>query len=80
MAEGEDFASADAEVGRRLAAERPVPRAGFRAELRSSLMRSQGSEVAPRRLGLLIAAYAGSGAALLILAGLGLAGSGPLGA
>ena len=69
------------EVGRRLESERPVPRAGFRAELRAHLA-EHGRRPAtwrPRRLGLAIAGYAGSGLVLLVVAAVGLAGAGPLG-
>ena len=63
----------------RLGAERPIPRAGFRAELRSHLIdASRERTPAPRRLRLLITAYAVSGAALLVVAATGVAGAGPL--
>ena len=60
-----------------LSAERPVPRAGFRAELRLSLLRGRAAR-RPRRLSLLIAAYTGSGSLLIVVAALGLGGVGPL--
>ena len=68
-------------VARRLEEERPVPRAGFRAELRSKLL-TAGREPAwaGGRLRLRIAAYAGSGVALLAIAAVGVAGAGPLAA
>jgi hypothetical protein len=68
-------------LGKRLEAERPVPRAGFRAELRRRLLEA-GSEraLARGRLRLLITAYAGSGVVLLAIAALGVAGAGPLAA
>ena len=68
----------DREIEERLAAERPVPRAGFRAEMRTQLLDSL-RKAPPRRLRLLIATYAGSGAALLVIAAVGVAGVGPLG-
>lgn len=65
----------------RLRGERPVPRAGFRAELRSRLVEARARRRAPRgRIRLLIAAYAGSGAVLLLVAAFGVAGAGPLAA
>ena len=67
----------DRDIEERLAAERPVPRAGFRAEMRAHLLGSL-RETPPRRLRLLIATYAGSGAALLVVAAIGVAGVGPL--
>lgn len=65
-----------AALERRLEAARPVPRAGFRAELRQELL--QRAPMRPPRLRLLIAAYAGSGSALLLIAAIGIAGAGPL--
>jgi hypothetical protein len=65
----------------RLAAERPIPRAQFRADLRAHLLELSGRAPAqwrPRRLGRLVAAYVGSGAVLLAVAAIGLAGAGPL--
>jgi hypothetical protein len=71
--------SRDREIQQRLVAERPVPRAGYRAELRAHLLASRGTaDAPPQRLRLLIAAYAGSGAVLLIVAAIGVAGAGPL--
>lgn len=68
-------------LAERLSRERPVPRAGFRAELRTRLMTAAaGRDVAPERLRLLIAAYAGSGVALLLVVAVGVAGAGPLSA
>ena len=65
-------------IAERLRTERPIPRAGFRAELRSQLLASVGRQPsAPRRLRLLIAAYAGSGTALLAVVAVGVAGGGP---
>jgi hypothetical protein len=65
-------------VGERLDAERPIPRAAFRAELQGRLA-SMPSPWRPQRLGLAVAAYAGSGFLLMALAAIGLAGAGPLG-
>jgi hypothetical protein len=66
---------------RRLDAERPVPRAAFRGELRRHLLESLDARPAPpRRLRLLIAAYGGSGLALLAIAAIGVAGTGPFAA
>ena len=66
-------------VAERLEAERPVPTARFRAELRSRLLGSLGTAGwRPARLRLTICAYVASGVALLGVAGLGVAGVGPL--
>ena len=70
-------------IGERLLAERPAPRAAFRAALHAHLAELVGSRrIAwrPRRLRALVAAYAGSGAVLLAIAAIGLAGAGPLAA
>ncbi len=67
------------EVERRLATSRPVPRAAFRGELRRQLLERAPAEQ-PRRVRLLIAAYATSGAFLLAIAVIGIAGVGPLSA
>jgi hypothetical protein len=66
------------EIGRRLEAERPIPRAAFRAELQSSLVGAR-TPWRPRRLGFSVAAYMASGFLLLAVAALGLSGAGPLG-
>ncbi len=66
-------------VAERLRTERPIPRAGFRAELRSQLLAGvRLHPAAPRRLRLLIAAHAMSGTALLAVVAVGIAGAGPL--
>ena len=74
----------DADLGdviARLEAERPVPDAGFRGRLRRQLLRHHdGWHSAPARLRRLIAAYACSGAALLAIAVIGVAGAGPFAA
>jgi hypothetical protein len=62
----------------RLTDERPVPSVTFRVTLRCRLTDTAPS-TPPRRVRLLIAAYAGSGVALLGLAAVGLAGIGPFG-
>lgn len=67
-------------IARRLEAERPVPRAAFRGELRRQLLASGRPRTAPQRLRLLIGAYASGGTALLAVAAVGLAGLGPFGA
>jgi IS5 family transposase len=68
-------------IAERLLAERPAPRAAFRAALNARLLElagSRGTAWRPRRLRALVAAYAGSGVALLAIAAIGLAGVGPL--
>lgn len=66
-------------IDERLRAERPVPAPGFRGELRRRLITAERRQSAPpRRLRLLVAAYAGSGALLFAIAAIGLAGAGPL--
>ena len=68
-------------IARRLESERPVPSARFRGELgRRLTSEAQERQGEPPRLLLLIAAYAGSGAVLLVIAVIGLAGVGPLSA
>ena len=70
------------ELADRLIADRPVPRPGFRAELKAhlhELERTRRPEWRPQRLRLMIGAYAGSGLVLLVVAALGVAGTGPLG-
>ena len=69
------------ELDRRLERERPVPRAGFRAGLRASLLREAGRRKLQRgKLRLRVAAYAGAGLSLLAVVALGVAGAGPLAA
>ena len=69
------------EMAERLTRERPVPRAGYRAELRSQLLVSARRwEAAPPRLRRLIYVYAGSGGAMLAAVAAGVIGAGPLAA
>ena len=68
------------ELGERLRDERPVPRAAFRAHLHQGLVElATGAPLhaRPRHLWPRVVAIAASGAALLALVGLGVAGSGP---
>jgi hypothetical protein len=65
-------------IGERLEAERPLPRAGFRSA-RQLRLANRREPWRPRRLGLAVAGYLGSGFALLAVAAVGLAGTGPLG-
>lgn len=68
-------------IADRLERERPVPNVGYRGELRRQLLSRVSSRPArPHRLGALIGAYTGSGALLLAVAVLGVAGVGPLAA
>lgn len=60
-----------------LRANRPVPAAGFRGELRRHLLRHPAAAGRPARLWARIAAPIGSGGALLALAAAGVAGAGP---
>jgi hypothetical protein len=66
-------------VAARLESERPVPRPAFRGKLRRDLITSaERQPTKPPRLRLVIAAFAGSGTALLAIAAIGLSGIGPL--
>ena len=58
---------------------RPIPRAAFRGDLRRHLL-ARRAHTRPARLRYLIAAYAGSGTLLLVVAAAGVAGAGPLAA
>jgi hypothetical protein len=63
----------------RLRGERPVPSPGFRGNLRRRLSAQRPpAPTRPVRPGIVVAAYGGSGALLLALAAIGLAGVGPL--
>jgi hypothetical protein len=69
------------QISERLQAERPVPRAAFRGDLKRHLAVTKPSRrTARQRVGVLIGAYAASGTALLAVAAIGLAGVGPLAA
>jgi ferric-dicitrate binding protein FerR (iron transport regulator) len=63
------------ETARLLEEHRPVPRPAFRGQLARRLRTRSRRPSSVRRL---IAAYAGSGFALLLVAAIGLAGVGPL--
>ncbi len=68
-------------LAERLQHERPLPAAAFRGALGRHLATRAGAQPQrPRRLGALIAGFAGSGTLLLVLGALGAAGTGPLGA
>jgi hypothetical protein len=62
-------------TARLLREHRPVPRPAFRGQLARRLRKGTSNSYPVRRL---IAAYAGSGFALLLVAAIGLAGLGPL--
>ena len=62
-----------------LTASRPVPRPAFRGELRRQLLAGE-PRAEPLRLRRLIAAYTTSGALLMAVAIVGIAGAGPLAA
>ncbi len=68
------------ELEHRLVSNRPVPAPGFRGELRRRV--AADPERFPRhgRARLAIAAYAGSGSALLAIAAIGVLGAGPFAA
>jgi hypothetical protein len=68
------------ELEQRLARSRPVPHPAFRGRLRRHLFSDQGVVSRPAGLRRLIAGYATSGALLLLVAAVGLAGIGPLSA
>jgi hypothetical protein len=74
-----DRGEADAidRIADRLQAERPVPRAAFRADLKARLA-SAPTSWRPRRLRLTVTAYLVVGLLLLAVAALGLADAGPL--
>ena len=63
----DDFEPEVLPLAERLRAERPVPAAAFRGNLRRHLIAS----AAPRSLGMRIAAFATSGFGLLIISALG---------
>lgn len=69
-------------IAEQLRSQRPRPRPGLRAATRAKLVALESSprRWAPRRPLALAAAYAGSGLMLLVIAAVGLAGVGRLGA
>lgn len=68
-------------LAERLERGRPIPAPGFRGELRRGLLAAFGSgRSRPQRARAFVAAYAGSGFALLAVATLGVGGVGPLSA
>jgi len=76
-----DAAAID-ETADRLREARAVPSPAFRAELKSRLVELDGRGTfgwRPKNLKATVAAYALSGSALLAVAAIGVAGSGPLG-
>jgi hypothetical protein len=67
-------------IAERLVASRPIPRPALRASIRARYStESDGPGPRPAHLWRQVAAYAGSGLALLAVAALGLTGGGPLG-
>jgi hypothetical protein len=71
-----DLEPGDQEFGERLRSERAVPAAGFRGALgRHLAARDPGYGPRPARLRLMVAAYLGSGAAVVAIAALGATGS-----
>jgi hypothetical protein len=66
-------------VGANLRARRPAPRREFGDVLRERLTALEAAAKRPEHLRTMVAAYAGSGTLLLILAALGASGSGPFG-
>ena len=66
-----------ARLANRLERERPVPAAAFRGDLRRQLINTRRATASPKRLWVWVSAYAGTGAALLLVAGLGVLGGGP---
>jgi hypothetical protein len=67
-------------LGDTLRRTRPVPAAAFRGDLRRWLLRDQRAVSRPRRLWLAVAGSASVGSALLAVAAIGVAGSGPFAA
>ena len=81
MTQGHDHDPDLADVASRLEGERPVPEAAFRGALRRRLFaHPRAWRSAPARLRRLILVYACSGSALLAIAVIGLAGTGPFAA
>lgn len=67
-------------LAQRLQQERPVPAATFRGDLRRRLLAGGRQHSRPKRLRMLITAYATGGAALLLVGAASVVGIGPLGA
>jgi hypothetical protein len=68
------------DMARRLTSERPIPHPAFRGRLRRDLLGTGDTSTRPRRVRGMIAAYSASGAVLLAVVAVGLAGLGPLAA
>ena len=68
------------DIDERLRRERPLPAPAFRGDLRRHLLAGSGRQPSRARIRGLAAAYALSGALLLAIAAVGVAGSGPLAA
>lgn len=62
----------------RLEQRRPLPNPGFRGRLRRHVVARSERSIAPRRLRVLLAGYAGGGIFLLAVGALSAAGFGPL--
>ena len=76
MTDEDDFKLRGIEA--RLTRSRPVPRLAYRGALRRSLLQSRHArESRPQRLWLRVGACGASGAALLLVAALGVQGAGP---
>ena len=65
-------------LAERLERERPVPRPGYRSQLRRQILEQSSTARVAGRLRVAIAAYSSGGLALLAAATLGVAGIGPL--
>ncbi len=73
-----EMAEIDA-LGDHLEADKPIPRAGFRAQLRARLIELRDSApIRPARFKVMVGAYGAAGILMLAVAALGIAGSGPL--
>jgi len=68
------------EIAARLEAERPIPSAAFRGELRRRLLGTPARQAERRRALALVASYATAGLVLLATAALGVFGVGPFAA
>jgi hypothetical protein len=69
----------DPKLDAELREQRPRPSGRLRTELRQRLLELNARDRRPARLWLLVAAYTGSGAVLLVLAAFGASGGGPFG-